>query len=582
MNENGQDYFKALVEGIDGDVYVTSSDNTIEYVNQRVIKKFGRDLNGEKCFRAIHGLDAICPGCEEQAVYEGKTIKWERFESQTDRWYSYTSSPVYHGDGSISKLTLCIDITETRIAEEKLKESQRKFKTLLDNLPGMAYRCRSDENMTMEFASDGCYRLLGYKPEELIGETFNAYKNIVHPDDRPNLLEAVKSALAEKRPYSFIYRVKAASGQTIWVWEQGIGVLADNGRPVALEGFITNVTTHKKVELDLRQENLRLKDSIKERYRFGDILGKSPIMQKVYATILKAASSDANVIIYGESGTGKELVARSIQRLSSRKDKPFVVVNCGAISENLAESEFFGHKKGAFTSANNDKKGHLDIADGGTIFLDEIGEISLNIQSKLLRALEGGGYSPVGGNMLRQSEFRIIAATNKDLGELVKTGKMRKDFYYRIQILPIFLPPLRERKEDIPLLVEHFLKQIADEPGNSPEIPYRIMEAIYNYNWPGNVRELQSAIHRYLAFGTISFMENIDFDQAYEFDASSDDLRLSKEGLRAMIENFEKEIILKTLQKNHGHRQNTAADLKLDRKTLYRKLKAYGSEMPQP
>jgi transcriptional regulator with PAS, ATPase and Fis domain len=232
-------------------------------------------------------------------------------------------------------------------------------------------------------------------------------------------------------------------------------------------------------------------------------------MQAVYDLILKASASNASVIIFGESGSGKELVARAIHQLSDRRTGNFVAVNCGAIPKDLMEREFFGHLKGAFTGANADKGGFLDSADGGTLFLDEIGEIKQEIQVKLLRVLDGVGYTPLGGIKLKKSNFRVIAATNRDLVKLVKGGRMREDFFYRIRILPIQLPPLRERKEDIPLLIDHFLAVLAKGKQGPMHLPVRVREAMETYNWPGNVRELQNVLHTYITLGKLDLMGQI-------------------------------------------------------------------------
>ena len=250
----------------------------------------------------------------------------------------------------------------------------------------------------------------------------------------------------------------------------------------------------KESETSLREENVRLKANIKERYRFGKIIGKSPVMQEIYELILQAAASDVGVIVYGESGTGKELVAEAIHEMSDRKEKPFVPVNAGGVAETLLESEFFGYKKGAFTGANADKLGLLHLADKGTLFLDELGEIGPNLQTKLLRAIEGRGFTPVGGLKAETSDFRVIAATNKDLKEQVKKGLMREDFFYRIHIIPIHLPPLRERKEDIPLLIEHFMRNHPASK-NLPKITIRVMEALTSYGWPGTDQHHASLCH---------------------------------------------------------------------------------------
>jgi transcriptional regulator with PAS, ATPase and Fis domain len=292
-------------------------------------------------------------------------------------------------------------------------------------------------------------------------------------------------------------------------------------------------------------------------------------MQRVYELILKAANSDASGVIFGESGTGKELVAKAIHRLSPRAEKPFVAVNCGAIPEQLAESEFFGHKKGAFTGAHTDKHGYLYVANGGTLFLDEVGELDVNIQVKFLRAFETGEYSPIGDTKTYTSDFRLISATNKDLAQLVAEGKMREDFYYRISVIPIYIPPLRERKEDIPLLVEHFLR-IYSKGKHPPSLPAKYMDLLMNYDWPGNVRELQGMIQRYLSTGSFQFLGNKSSD-------FSDETDYSKLGtLKSAVSEFEKRLILKALEENRWHKGKVASLLGIDPKTLYRKMKRYG------
>ena len=237
----------------------------------------------------------------------------------------------------------------------------------------------------------------------------------------------------------------------------------------------------KESETSLRQENVHLKTNIKARFRFGDIIGKSEPMQQVYELILQAAATDVNLILYGESGTGKELLSRAIHEVSDRKEQVFFPVKLGAISENLIESEFFGYKKGAFTGADSDQRGFLHLTDKGTLFLDDLADIGLNLQVKLLRVLEGSGFTPVGTTEVIKPEIRFIAASNQDLSDRVKTGQIREDFYYRIHVLPIRLPPLRERKEDIPLLVEHFLKSTEPLQKGKP-ITSGFLEALQAYD----------------------------------------------------------------------------------------------------
>ncbi|MBW1737459.1 MAG: sigma-54-dependent Fis family transcriptional regulator, partial [Deltaproteobacteria bacterium] len=248
--------------------------------------------------------------------------------------------------------------------------------------------------------------------------------------------------------------------------------------------------------------------------------------------------------------------------------------NCGAIPENLVESEFFGHRKGAFTGAHIDKTGYLHTADGGTLFLDEVGELGLNIQVKFLRALENGEYIPVGDTQVRKSDFRVISATNRDFSEMVSKGHVREDFYYRISVIPIVLPPLRERKEDIPLLIENFMR-LYSKGKKVPIIPGRIMEVLFNYNWPGNVRELQSVIQRYLAMGNFDFLAMNGKSEKVEVGIDEDPGDGVRD-LRSAMEIFEKRFILNALNQNQWHRGKVAAALGINPKTLYTKMKKIG------
>jgi PAS domain S-box-containing protein len=481
-------------------------------------------------------------------------------------------------EGSKDSVASFMDITTFKQTEAALIESERKLSKLMGNLPGMAFRCMPDEYRTMNFISAGCKWLTGYTPFELIDNKKKSFMDLIHPEDRSSVSLHIQESISKGQPYQLEYRIFSASGQTKWVWEEGVGIAAEKDAVPEVEGFISDITDHKLEEQQLRKENIRLKTSIRERFKFGDIIGKNRSMQEVYERITKAAVSNATVIIYGESGTGKELVALEIHRLSDNHDYPFIPVNCSAIPENLFESEFFGYKKGAFTGALADKPGYFDLAEGGTLFLDEVGDIGLAAQAKLLRVLEGAGYTPVGGQDMKKADARIVAATNRDLKEQVKSGRMREDFFYRIHVIPITLPPLRERKDDLPLLIEHFLSMYAkDEP--SPKIDGKVLGYLYNYNWPGNIRELQNVLQRYITLKTLDFMGSSSPESRLLDDIITPDDALPKgESLETILERIEKEIILKTLEKNQWQKNKTATALKIDRKTLFRKLKKYMPE----
>jgi transcriptional regulator with PAS, ATPase and Fis domain len=323
----------------------------------------------------------------------------------------------------------------------------------------------------------------------------------------------------------------------------------------------------------LSEEGVLLRSSLHERYRFGGIIGKSPAMQRVYELIVNAAANDANVILYGESGTGKELVAHAIHELSSRKSGSFVPVNCGAIPETLMESEFFGHRKGAFTGAVIDKHGFLDLADGGTLFLDELGEIGQSMQVKLLRAIDGGGFTPIGGAQVKTPDLRIIAATNRDVADQVRKGFIREDFFYRIHVIPIHIPSLRERRDDIPLLVEHFVEKFG-KGKNLPPLTPRIMETLRAHDWPGNVRELQNTVFRYLTLKKLDFAGTVRRSGAGTQELPQPEAEAGN--LEVLLENYEKRIIMTMLERHRWQREATADALGIHRKTLFTKMKKYG------
>jgi transcriptional regulator with PAS, ATPase and Fis domain len=307
------------------------------------------------------------------------------------------------------------------------------------------------------------------------------------------------------------------------------------------------------------------------------MIGQSECMRRIYDLILKIAKSGSHVVIYGESGTGKELVASTIHDMSNRGKNKFVPINCGAIPADLIESEFFGYKKGAFTGAASDKPGYLDWAEKGTLFMDEVGELSLNMQVKLLRFIDGGGYTPVGSQVVNKPDIRIIAATNDNLKDCVLQKKMREDFFYRLHILPINLPPLRQRKEDIPLLVAHFM-QLFGKCDSPIELPNYLMRQLMDYDWPGNVRELQNTVRRYLAIGKIDFL-NIPRQSVQQSFDTAEALKLAtyKNGrdLQAVLQEAEKAYIHHVLVANGWHRGKTASILGINRKTLYKKINQY-------
>lgn len=458
---------------------------------------------------------------------------------------------------------------KNQLIKQALKEKNRQLDVLIGNLPGMVYRCRFNRSWSTEFVSDGCRNLTGLTPAAFLEHPGRHYRLMAFKDEIQTVQQAVDAALGRQKPYEQLYRIKTRSGAEKWVMEQGVGVYGPAGGLIGMEGFISDVTAKQKASLALARENRQLKSKIVEQGRFGDIVGTSAAMQKVYGSILQAAAGEDCVIIYGASGTGKELVAKAIHKNSIRKDKPFVPVNCGAIPEGLFESEFFGHKKGAFSGANVDKKGILDMSDGGTLFLDELGEISLSMQVKLLRVMDGNGFIPVGGTRIKRPDIRFVCATNKDLNQMVRQGKIREDFFFRVHIIPITLPSLKERKEDIPLLIEHFLNSYPRHEG-SASVTDEVIARMVEYSWPGNIRQLQNTLYQFLTLGKLEFLDITRMGRQLSGNRSR-----TGQSLKEAVETFEKQFITQVLNQCRGKKGKAAERLGMDRKTLFRKIKRY-------
>jgi formate hydrogenlyase transcriptional activator len=473
----------------------------------------------------------------------------------------YITKPVQHEE-VLARLNTHLTIREL---QQQLRKENERFQQLAEaSFEGILLHEKGhilEINQRLE-------KMFGYHRSDVLGRNVTEF---VTPESHQVVLEHLHTQ--DDTPYGAEGIRRDGSLFPIEIQARTIPYQERDVRVVA----IRDLTWRKAMEEEnaqLERENLTLRSSIQDRYRFGEIIGKSSAMQEVYQSITKASASDANVVICGESGTGKELVARTIHQLSDRKEQAFVAVNCGAVPENLFEREFFGHRKGAFTGATTDKPGYFDQTHGGTLFLDEIGELAPSLQVKLLRALQEKEYTPLGDTVSKRVDVRIIAATNKDLREQLRQGAIREDFFYRIHVIVINLPPLRERREDLPLLIDHFLQQYADEE-DCPTIPTCIMEALCTYHWPGNVRELQNELQRYLAEQRLEFIGNISTESEAKSEISQAESELENLKLREALEVFEKRLIVKRLAQNQGHTGKTAEVLGIPLRTLQRKIKNY-------
>ncbi len=324
----------------------------------------------------------------------------------------------------------------------------------------------------------------------------------------------------------------------------------------------------------LQTENDQLKKRLDEKFNYGNIIGRSRAMRELFETLALVSPSDATVLIQGESGTGKELVANAIHENSPRKKGSFIKVNCAALHENLLESELFGHEKGAFTGAEKQRQGHFERASGGTLFLDEIGDMSLTTQAKILRVLQEGECSRLGSEKIIKVDVRVLAATHKNLEEMVDTGLFRQDLFFRLNVVPVNLPPLRERQEDIPALAEHFLRQFATKNRkNLRGIHHSTMKALCQYEWPGNIRELSNTMERavILCLGEQITPHELP-DHFHNEENNNSPLKI---GNGSSLKDMEQELIRHTLQESKGNKSQTARTLGITRQTLINKIKEY-------
>jgi len=337
--------------------------------------------------------------------------------------------------------------------------------------------------------------------------------------------------------------------------------------------YLSHLITNAIKQRTLLGENVKLKEQIAEFSKADEIVGASPQMQKVFELIQTVAKTDTTVMIRGDSGTGKELIARAIHANSERRYFPIVTLNCGALPEGILESELFGHERGAFTGAQYRRKGKIELADGGTLFLDEVGNIGMKTQMDLLRVIETKQFTRVGGNEIIKIDFRIICATNKDLEQAVQKGTFREDLYYRLNVFTIYLPPLRERKSDIPILANFFLKKYSDAMAKSiTSISSEAMDIIVRYNWPGNVRELENAIERAMVVGEPPAIKPQDLP-----------FQLSEKNhapISGSLAGMEKNHIAAILEQNNWNISRSAEILQIDRVTLYNKIQKFGLKKP--
>jgi len=398
--------------------------------------------------------------------------------------------------------------------------------------------------------SDEIYRIFDLDPKNF-GATYEAFIDTIYPEDRKFVDQAYKDSVKNKTTYDIVHRLQLRDGTIKYVNEKCRTLYDKNGKPLRSLGTVQDITKQKR-----------------EEYSFAGIVGRDVKMKELFETIREVTDVNIPILIQGESGTGKELVARAIHNEGTRANKPFVPVNCGALPEGLLESELFGHVKGAFTGALKDRKGRFEMAHGGTLFLDEVADLSKFMQSKLLRILQEGTFERVGSEKTISVDVRIISAANRDLKREMENGNFRDDLYYRIGVVPIYLPPLKERKNDIPLLANRFLEKISYKGQTTKGISKEALSVMIDYSWPGNVRELQSAIH----YALIKSKGNIIEPGHLPLELTEQKLIRP---LRGPARRLDSERVKDALTRSGGNKAKAARFLGVGRATLYRFLKDF-------
>jgi len=438
------------------------------------------------------------------------------------------------------------------------------------------------------FFSDRFREILGYASEEFPGK-MDSFRSRLHPEDAEVIWAAIESHLQERTPYKVEYRLQTKSGEYLWFLARGQAIWNSEGKAIRMSGSIQDITERKQTELNLQAalseikalkeklevERAYLQEEIKLEYNHENMIGQSDGLNYVLYKVEQIASSDTTVLVLGETGTGKELVARAIHGLSPRKDRVLVKVNCATLPSNLIESELFGHEKGAFTGAHARQLGRFEVANGATLFLDEIGELPPELQPKLLRVIQDGEFERLGSAGTIKVDVRVIAATNRNLEEEVRKGRFREDLWYRLSIFPITVPPLRERMEDIALLADFFVDKISKRLGKSIEsIPTSVMNTLQDYQWPGNVRELENVLERAVINSSGPKLRLVD-----ELKKPYKDLTTTQKTL----EEVERDHIVRVLEQTNWKvsGKNGAAELLgLNRSTLRARIRKLGIHQP--
>jgi formate hydrogenlyase transcriptional activator len=492
---------RLIVDTIPGLVAIMTAGGEVELVNHRVLEYFGRTLEELKHWGtsdAVHPDDL--PGVVRawtRSVETGTPYDFEhrlRRADGTYRWFQSRGHPLRDVEGRVIRwYNLLTDIDDLKRAQMKLRQDEEELRQITDATPQAIIVFSADGRPL--YANRFTLAYTGLSLGDFRGDGWR--ERIYHPDDIEKFKDARREGLALGVAFESELRVLGADGKYRWFLIRYNPLLDDDGNVTRWYATGMDIDERKGIEDRLRSETVALRQDIERSLMFEEIVGSSPVLQAVISSITKVAPTDSTVLIAGETGTGKELIARAIHKHSRRSEQVFVSVNCAAIPPSLIASELFGHEKGAFTGAVEQRRGRFELAHSGTIFLDEIGDVPMETQIALLRVLQERQIERVGGTRAISVDVRVIAATNRDLSAAVAGGAFRSDLFYRLNVFPIQVPPLRRRKEDIPLLVEYFVRKCAERMGKRiRKIDQRTLELCEAYAWPGNIRELQNIVER--------------------------------------------------------------------------------------
>jgi formate hydrogenlyase transcriptional activator len=568
-----------IVDSIPGMVAVFAASGDLEAVNNQVLQYFGGPFAQHKDWARIgHTHPEDTPRVAEafsRSIASGEPFELETRARRHDgvyRWFHSRGTPLKDASGRVVRwYNLLVDIDDRKRAEQKLQQNEEDLRTILDAIRQAVVVLAADG--TTLYANRVFLEITGRTMDDIKNNTF--FQRAIHPDDEARFRIERQEGLSRGTRFELELRILHENGEYRWYLNQYNPLRDEHGQVSRWYVTGTDIDDQKKTEERLRNENLVLREEIDRTSMFEEIVGSSRPMSQVLRQVEKVAPSDSTVLILGETGTGKELIARALHRRSKRATRPFVRVNCAAIPESLVASELFGHEKGAFTGALQRRVGRFEAADGGTLFLDEVGELPMDTQIALLRVLQEREFERVGSNRPISIDVRIIAATNRDLAAAVAAGTFRQDLFYRLNVFPIAIPPLRERADDIPVLLEYFVARFAKNSGkNIRHISKDTLRMMREYSWPGNIRELQNVVER----AVILTETDIFFVDENWLNAASMESARPQEGL-SVLDDRELEMIEAALAECHGRisgPSGAAAKLGIPRQTLESKIRRLG------